>query len=188
MGQSSSRRPHTQWDLDRLAQATGLSPYEVSEVYEEFRQAAGRDGLLSKQEFSKIYSRFPGSQSQDSQYMKAQIPRIFRTFDRDNSGKLSFEEFLSAVVMMNHDMPRRDRIGFLIDQNNIYGNEYGDGRITSEYGEQVFEYLNNYYGLPRGSANQCWQQVDTNNRGYVTREELMDYITQQDAYTQRYSY
>ena len=46
--------------------------------------------------------------------MQQQFPRIFRAFDRDDSGTLSFDEFLTAVVMMNKSMPRTDRIDYLI--------------------------------------------------------------------------
>ncbi|CAF2882879.1 unnamed protein product [Rotaria sp. Silwood2] len=188
MGARSSRKQYNQWDLNRLSQATGIDPHQISEIHQEFMNAAGRDGQLTQKEFTKLYSRFPGSQSQDSRYMQAQIPRIFRTFDRDGTGKLSFEEFLSAVVMMNHDMPRRDRIRFLVEQNNMYGNEYGDGQIPAEYGQQIFEHLNNYYNLPSGTGQQSWQQLDVNNQGYISQDELIDYISQQDAYNQRYQY
>ncbi len=44
--------------------------------------------------------------------------------------------FLNAVVMINHDVPRRDRIDFLIHQNNSYGRQQGDVRISAQYGHQ----------------------------------------------------
>jgi hypothetical protein len=92
-------------------------------------------------------------------------------------GTLSFDEFLNVVVMLNHDMPRRDRIDFLIRQNNTSGQQQGDGRISSQYGHQVIRRLNDYYGLPAGTEHQCWKQIDQQGRGYVT---------QQQAYNQRY--
>jgi Ca2+-binding EF-hand superfamily protein len=118
--------------------------------------------------------------------MQQQIPRIFRTFDRDGSGTLSFDEFLSAIVMMNKNMPRTDRIDYLIRQNNGSGRQQDNGQISAQYGHQVFRRLNDYYGLPPGSEHQAWKQVDRNNRGYVTQEEMMNYISQQGAYNQRY--
>ena len=188
MGARSSRPGHDQWDVNELSQATGLQPQQIQQIYQEFVQAAGNDGQLNMNEFARFYERFPDAQQQDPRYLKQQIPRIFRTFDRDGSGALSFDEFLNGVVMMNHDMPRRDRIDFLVRQNNAQGRQRGDGRISAQYGHQVFRRLNDYYGLPAGTEHQCWQQVDQNNRGYVTQEELMNYIAQQDAYNQRYQY
>jgi hypothetical protein len=135
-------------------------------------------------EFANVYSRFPGARNQPD--LQQQITRIFQTFDRDRTGSLSFDVFLSAVVMMNHDMPRRDRIDYLIRQNNYSGNQQSDGRISSQYGHQVFRRLNDYYGLPPDTEHQCWKQVDQQNRGYVTQQELMNYISQQQAYNRRY--
>src|SRR2546430_14793876 len=110
MGARSTRPAYNQWDINELSRATGVPPEQIGEIYQEFMQAAGHDGQLSMQEFSRLYNRFQGAQQQDPRYMEHQIPRIFRTFDRDGSGTLSFDEFLSAVVMMNHDVSRRDRI------------------------------------------------------------------------------
>jgi len=38
--------------------------------------------------------------------------------------------------MMNHEVPHRDHIDFLIHQNNSYGRQQGDGRISAQYGHQ----------------------------------------------------
>jgi Ca2+-binding EF-hand superfamily protein len=188
MGARSSRGGYQQWDLNELSRATGLPPQQIEGIYQEFMQAAGRDGQLSMNEFANLYRHFPGAQQQDQRYMQQQIPRIFRTFDRDNSGALSFDEFLGGVVMMNRNVPRRDRIDFLVRQNNSQGRQQGNGQISSQYGQQVFRRLNDYYGLPPGSENQSWQQVDRHNRGYVTHDEFMNYINQQEPYNRRYQY
>ena len=184
MGARTSRPNFSQWDASQLQQATGLSIQEIQQIQNEFLQSAGRDGQLSLNEFANVYARFPGARQQ--QNMNQQITRIFKTFDRDGTGKLSFDEFLSAVVMMNHDMPRRERINYLVRQNNANGRQQGDGRISAQYGHQVFRRLNDYYGLPAGTEHQCWKQVDRQQRGYITHDELMDYIGQQEAYNRRY--
>lgn len=184
MGARTSRGGFDQWDTNQIQNATGLSAQQVQQIQQEFFRAAGRDGVLSMNEFANVYSRFPGAGNQRD--LQQQIPRLFQTFDRDRSGGLSFDEFLSAVVMMNHNMPRRDRIDYLIRQNNTYGRQQGDGRISSQYGHQVFRRLNDYYGLPPGTEHQAWKQIDRQNRGYVTQQELMDYIAQQEAYNRRF--
>ena len=112
MGARSSRIPLKNWDMTQLSQVTGLPPQKIEAMYEEFMQAAGRDGQLDMNEFAAWYGRFPGARHQDPRYMQRQIPRIFRTFDRDRSGALSFDEFLAAVIMMNNQVPRHDRIEF----------------------------------------------------------------------------
>jgi hypothetical protein len=188
MGARESRGGYQQWDMNELSRATDLPAQEIQGIHQKFMQAAGRDGQLDMREFANLYSHFSGAEKQDPRYMQQQIPRLFRTFDRDNSGALSFNAFLSAVVMMNLDMPRHDRINFLIQQNNGYGRQQGDGQISSQYGHQVFRRLNDYYGLPPGTEHECWKQVDQNNRGYVTQQDLMGYITNQQAYSQRFQH
>lgn len=185
MGARQGRVQFNQWDASGLQRATGLSPQEIQQIQQEFFLAAGHDGLLNMNEFANVYSRFPGA-ARNQGNLQRQIPRLFQTFDRDRTGSLSFDEFLDAVVMMNHDMPRRDRIDYLIRQNNSYGRQHGDGRISAQYGHQVFRRLNDYYGLPQGTEHQCWKQIDRENRGYVSQEDLINYIAQQDAYNRRY--
>jgi Ca2+-binding EF-hand superfamily protein len=186
MGGRASRVRYDQWDILALAQATGLQQQQVEDIYQDFIRTAGRDGQISKSEFAKFYKKFPSTDKQKSRDMNDQIVRVFRTFDRDGSGGLSFEEFLGVAIMMNHDMPRRDRIEFLIRENNAIGREQGDGRIPAEYGQEIFQHLDDYYGVPAGNDQQRWEEVDPENRGYVTQDELMNYISQQDAYTQQY--
>jgi Ca2+-binding EF-hand superfamily protein len=188
MGARQSRGGYQQWDMNELSRATGLPAQRVHQIYEEFMQAAGRDGQLNMNEFANLYRHFPGAQQQDSQYMQQQLPRIFRTFDRDGSGALTFDEFLSAVVMMNQNMSQGDRLDFLIRQNNGHGRQQGHGNISAEYGQQVFQRLNDYYGLPAGSEYEFWNQVDQNNRGYVTHQEFVNYINQLEGYNQQYQY
>lgn len=184
MGARSSRPQVSDWDSSQIERNTGLSPQQIQQLQQEFFQAAGRDGVLDKNEFARVYIRLFGEGSM--QNVQQQTNRIFQTFDRDRTGTLSFDEFLSAIVMMNHNVPRRDRIDYLIRENNAYGRQQGDGRIPAQYGHQVFRRLNDYYGLPQGSEHQHWKQVDPYNRGYVTQEDFMNYISQIQGYNQRY--
>lgn len=184
MGARTSRVGINQWDVNQLQQTTGLSYDQIQQIQNQFYQSAGHDGLMDINEFANLYAQFPGATQQPN--LQQQIQRLFRTFDRDQTGRLSFDEFLSAVIMMNHNMPRMDRVDYLIRQNNAYGRQQGNGQISAQYGHQIFRRLNDYYGLPAGSEHQCWKQVDRQHRGYVTQDEMMNYIRQQDAYNRRY--
>lgn len=183
MGAQKSRPSYDQWDMQALAIATGVPQSQIEEIYRDYFKVAGKDGRVSKREFTQFFKKFPASeQSKNSRDLKQQIDRIFRTYDRDGSNALSFEEFLGAVILMNHDMPRRDRIDFLIRQNNGSVGDQGNGQISAEYGQQVLEDLNGYYGLPPRAASQTWQEIDPENRGFASHDEVMNYIDQQEAY------
>jgi len=182
MGSRSSRIISTKWNFNRLAQATGLSRAQVDQFYSDYLQASGRDGIMDMNEFIQLYSSLPIAQSQDKNNIKDQAIRIFRAFDIDHNGTLSFDEFLNTMVMMNYQMSQNDRIDFLIEENNVFGQEQDDKRISMQYGHQIFRRLNDYYGLPAGTEHRFWQEVDVNNHGYVTQEELVDYISRQSIY------
>lgn len=137
-------------------------------------------------EFIVLYSRLPVARLQTPRQLYDQAVRIFRAFDRDGTGTLSFDEFLDAIVILNRNMPRDDRIDFLIRQNNASGRRYGTDRISSKYGHEIFRRLNDYYGLSRDVEDRYWKAVDRRNRGYVTHQELMDFIRRQTVYNQPY--
>jgi Ca2+-binding EF-hand superfamily protein len=184
MGSRSSRAASTKWDLDRLAQISGLSRAEIDRFHSNYIKASGRDGVMDMNEFIQLYSSLPIAKSQKIGNIKDQASRIFRAFDQDHNGTLSFDEFLSAIVMMNYEMSRDDRIGFLIQENNDSKHEEDNERISAQYGYEIFRRLNDFYGLPAGTEQQRWKEVDRNNRGYVTQDELVEYISQQPFYNQ----
>jgi Ca2+-binding EF-hand superfamily protein len=144
--------------------------------------ASDCDGAMNMNEFIQLYSSLPIAQAQTPVRMKDQAVRIFRAFDRDHNGTLSFDEFLNAIVLMNHQTPQNDRIDFLIQENNINKHEQDDKQISMQYGLQIFRRLNVFYGLPGGTEYESWKEVDRNNHGYVTHDELVEYISRQPIY------
>lgn len=186
MGARSSRVQYSDLDLDRLAQASGLSRSEIDRLHSDYVQAAGHDGELNMNEFIRLYSRLPGTQMKDTNQLKEQASRIFRTFDRDHTNTLSFDEFLNAVVLVNHNTPRYERIDYLVRQNNNTNkNQEDDGRISSQYGHQILRRIKDYYGLPAGREHQYWKQIDPHNRGYVTQEEFIDFISRHPDFNRK---
>jgi Ca2+-binding EF-hand superfamily protein len=182
MGSRSSRVASTKWNINRLAQATGLSHAQVEQFYSDYLKASGSDGIMDMDEFIQLYSTLPIAKLQDTNNIKDQAIRIFRAFDIDHNGTLSFDEFLSAIVMMNYQMSQNDCIDFLIEENNAFGQGQDDKGISMQYGLQIFRRLNDYCGLPAGTEHRFWKEVDRNNHGYVTQEEFVDYISRQSIY------
>lgn len=182
MGARSSRVVSTKWNFDHLAQATGLTRSEVEQFYSDYSEAAGRDGVMDGNEFIDLYRKLPIARLQDPNTIKDQATRIFRAFDVDHNGILSFDEFLSAIIMMNFDMSQNDRLYFLIENNNTSEYNQDDKRISKEYGYQILRRLNDYHGLPTGTEHQAWKEIDPDDHGYVTNEEFVSYINQHPIY------
>ncbi|CAF3071393.1 unnamed protein product [Rotaria sp. Silwood2] len=71
---------------------------------------------------------------------------VFETYDFDGTGKLTFEEFAEAYLMLTHypgtstkNVTFRDRFNYILDQDNPTPDF-----ITREEGERVFNRLNRY--------------------------------------------
>ncbi|UJR16285.1 hypothetical protein I4U23_003191 [Adineta vaga] len=185
MGSRTSRVKHTEWDLDRLAQTSGLSRSEIDRLYTDFNQAAGRDGVLHMGDFIQLYARIPGIQMHDTGRMKEQASRIFRTFDRDNTNTLSFDEFLNVIVLVNNTIPQYDRLEYLIRQNNAHKQNKMDGMISAQYGHQILRRACDYNDSPAGKEHFYWKQIDPQNRGYVTQEEFVNFISRHPDFNRK---
>jgi Ca2+-binding EF-hand superfamily protein len=138
MGVHSSRAALTKCDLDELAKITGLSRTEIERFYLDYVKASGRDGVMDKNEFIQLYSSLPIARSQDKSHIKDQAIRIFRALDCDHNGVLSFNEFLSAIIMMNYQMSENNLIDSFIQENNTSGHEQNDKQISMQYAHQIF--------------------------------------------------
>jgi Ca2+-binding EF-hand superfamily protein len=170
---SHSQSSHTQWSSPKFEQFSGINPSRLSQINEEFHRAAGSDGLVSRQEFDKLYGELNiGSNQGDA------IDRAFRAFDQYGSGKLSFNEFVSATVMLNNNTNTRERIDFLIDSNHPNGSD--NIYITPDYGRSIIHNLNQFYGAD-ADFDDIWSRFNTNN-GQVNREEFVTYISQAPAF------
>ncbi|CAF1050057.1 unnamed protein product [Didymodactylos carnosus] len=173
MGNQQQRPRFRQWDLQSLEEASGIPQQQLLQLYDEFKRSAGRDGQLDKQEFQQLARRL--GMPANEQY------HPFRAFDTDRSGKLSFEEFVSAVVLMNQGGNQAHKFQYVIDQ---YNPNRQQGYITPEYGQQVFSSMNQFYGT-QGDPCEMWEQID-NGRGGVSRDEFVNYLSQNSPYAQKF--
>ncbi|CAF1458446.1 unnamed protein product, partial [Didymodactylos carnosus] len=134
------------------------------------------DNKMDKHEFRRCYEILaPGTKHSHHVADKA-----FKAFDRDQTGHLTFEEFLSAYVMLNQTSTPYDRANFLIDQYN----PNQKGVITPEYGRQVFGKMNDFYGV-QGDPEQAWLQFD-NGSGQYDHERFVQHVANHPQYTSNY--
>jgi Ca2+-binding EF-hand superfamily protein len=159
---------YTKWNTPHFEQFSGINSTRLPQIQQEFTRVAGTDGLVSQGEFSRLYREFNlGSNDEGS------IDRAFRGFDRDRSGKLSFDEFVSASVMLNDNTSARDRVTYLIDSNNPIG--VNNTFITPAYGREIISNMNNFYGT-NANFDDIWSGLNVNN-GQVQREEFVSYVS-----------
>ena len=182
MGTRSSHVKSPAWDFDRLAKASGLTRAEIEKFYSDYSEAAGRDGVIDKNEFIQLYAAHPVARSLSDGVVKQQATRVFHAFDIDHNGVLTFDEFVTVIVMMNCRAPENDRVGYLIEENNDHPYLNDDKYVSKQYGLQIFRQLNDLYGLPAGTEHESWKELDDHHRGYVTHEELVNFIGRKSIY------
>jgi len=163
---------------------------EFRRLYKELYQSAQTDpalpGVITEHDLEKISDR------------------VFKAFDRDGSGKLTFEEFVNAYLLISRNQPdkaitARDRLNYVLDHNNPT-----PGFISREQGEQVFNNLNRYYAwedtkkkttttaIPPGGKKpvtttweQHWTKLDDGS-GRVPQEKFVEYVTTSDDYKENF--
>jgi len=208
MGKSHSKETFSQWDLDRFSNVTGIPRGTVERLYQDFVAQTGKDNRMDKKEFRRLYKELYTS-GQTGNSVPAVISehdlekisdRAFKAFDMDGSGKLTFEEFVNAYLLINQypgkgTITPRDRFNYVMDHNNPT-----PGYVTRDHGEQVFNRLHRYYNwedtkkttsttiTPPGSSKpvtttweQHWSKLDDGS-GRVPQEKFVEYVTTSDDY------
>jgi len=212
MGKSHSKENFTQWDLDRFSNVTGIPRATVEKLYQEFVATTGKDNRMDKKEFRRLYKELYTS-GQTGTSVPAVISehdlekisdRVFKAFDADGSGKLTFEEFVNAYLLMNQHptnttVTPRDRLNYVLDHNNPT-----PGYVTRDQGEQVLNRLNRFYNwqdvtkttsttaTPVGAAKpvtttweQHWSKLDDGS-GRVPQEKFVEYVTTSEDYKNKF--
>lgn len=173
MGNIFGKKPKfTEWDLQRLSQMTGMSTQQLKQLHQEFQSKAGRDGQLSKDEFKK----FMTEQGFDTSN-RVEMDRSFRAFDRDGSGKLGFEEYVSSLVLCNNNVSGNARMEYIIDTNNPTRDQ---GFVTPDYASEVINTMNEYWGAQM-DPSQAWSALD-NGSGQVAETDFIRYVSQAPEY------
>jgi len=213
MGKLYLKNTFTQWDLDRFSNVTGIPRANVERLYQEFITTTGKDNLMDKKEFRRLYKTLYTS-GQTGTSVPAVISehdlekisdRVFKAFDADGSGKLTFEEFVNAYLLLNQQqgtstVAPRERLTYVLDNNNPT-----PGYVTREQGEQVFNRLNRFYNwedttkttstttIPAGASKpvtstweQHWSKLDDGS-GRVPQEKFVEYVTTSDDYKNNFN-
>ncbi|CAF0868934.1 unnamed protein product [Rotaria sordida] len=209
MGKSHSKQTFTQWDLDRFSNVSGVPRATVERLYQEFITTTGKDNRMDKKEFRRLYKELYAS-GQTGTSVPAVISehdlekisdRVFKAFNTDGSGKLSFEDFVNAYLMVSQNrvntaVSPRDRLNYVLDHTN----NTTPGYVTRDQAEQVFDRLHGYYTYedttktttttttPSGATKpvtttweQHWTKLDDGS-GRVPQEKFVEYVTTSDDY------
>jgi Ca2+-binding EF-hand superfamily protein len=190
MGNRQKGRETQPWELDAISNLVGIPRQQLENIYKDFRRVS-KDYLLDKYEFRRIYkdlirySSHPQDYSDLSIYElnrqhNATADRIFKTFDNDKTGRLTFDEFISAYIMLQSSISPQIRLNFLLDhysQNNGY--------ITPTMGRRVIQDMSDLYGV-NTDYQQVWGNLEANyalQNGRIPQQAFTDYFINHPAYS-----
>ncbi|XP_013392493.1 Kv channel-interacting protein 1 isoform X4 [Lingula anatina] len=175
--------------LDALCRNTKFSRKELQIMYRGFKQVAVTVGLsvsqkenqkecptgiVNEETFKEIYAQF-FPQGESSQYAHY----VFSTFDRDNNGSISFEEFVVGLsVLSRGSLQEKLQWAFsLYDINN-------DGVISKDEMTSIITAIYDLMGrcsepfvdenTIRDHVDRVFQKMDLNKDGFISMDEFME--------------
>jgi Ca2+-binding EF-hand superfamily protein len=189
MGNRHKGRQTEAWELDAISNIVGIPRDQLDNIYRDFRRVS-KDYLLDKYEFRHIYKdliRYSSNSLDTSDLTiydlnrrnNATADRIFKAFDQNKTGRLDFDEFISAYVMLQNSISPQTRLNFLLDH---YSQE--DGYITPNMGRRVIQDMSDLYGV-NTDYQQVWRNLETNyalNNGRIPQQAFTDYFINHPAY------
>ncbi|KAL0269511.1 UNVERIFIED_CONTAM: hypothetical protein PYX00_007215 [Menopon gallinae] len=162
--------------LKALCRATRFTEAEIKRIYRGFK-AECPTGVVREETFKGIYSQFFPQGANASQYAHY----VFNTLDRNRSGILSFEDFVTGLSILSRGtLEEKLRWTFSLYDIN------GDGSITRE---EMTDIIVAIYGLMgkciepidentlKQRVDRIFQKMDINQDGVVTLEEFLDCCT-----------
>ncbi|VDD79810.1 unnamed protein product [Mesocestoides corti] len=158
-------------DLEFLMSNTHFTKKQIKQWYNGFIRDCP-SGQLSKKKFIEVYSGFfPDGNAEEF------CTHVFRTFDKDNSGKIDFKEFLLAINITSGGRPK-EKLEWAYQMYDI------DGNGTIERSEMV-EIIRAIYSMlgadgssaelsPEARTEEIFEKMDENRDGVLTRDEFMN--------------
>ncbi|CAF1417342.1 unnamed protein product [Rotaria sordida] len=197
LGNNQSKQKFSHWDLDRFSNITKIPRDKVEKLYQEFITSSGNDNRMDKKEFRRLYKEMylsrqvgseQGSPSAPAMWSEHDLEKmsdhVFKAFDREGSGKLSFEDFVNAYLLLENRpgastsaVSSRDRFNYIMDHNNPT-----PGYVSREHGEQLLNRLNlcGTDDIEKPGQTTTWEhhwnKIDDGS-GPVTQEKFVEYVT-----------
>ncbi|GLV37682.1 uncharacterized protein CBL_13955 [Carabus blaptoides fortunei] len=166
-------------ELEKLTSTTKFTRKEIQLMYRGFKQECP-SGMVDEESFKQIFAQFfpQGDATNYAHY-------VFNTIKQKNTGKISFEDFLSILSKVSRGsvQEKLQWVFGLYDLN-------GDGLITKT--EMIDVVTSIYEMLGRSTqpavdetsakehVEKIFHQIDTNKDGVVTIEELVDWCSRDE--------
>ncbi|XP_055709072.1 Kv channel-interacting protein 4-like isoform X2 [Phlebotomus papatasi] len=157
--------------ISALCQITRFNEAEIKRIYQGFK-AECPSGMVREDTFKLIYSQF---------FMQSGLANsgpyahyVFNTLDQDNSGIISFEDFIQTLSILSRGS-LEEKLTWTFALYDING----DGYVTKEEMTDIVTAIYDMVELAptetRGIEDRIkTKKMDTNRDGVVTLEEFID--------------
>ncbi|XP_069127574.1 neuronal calcium sensor 2-like [Argopecten irradians] len=172
MGNKSSSKKLPKEDLEFLVNNTKFSKAEIKDWYRGFMKDCP-DGLLCKSKFLDVYSTFFPTGTPDTF-----CEHVFRSFDKDNSGKIDFKEFLLAINITSGGNPE-DKLNWAFNMYDIDGNGSIEKKEMVEIIAAIYNMLGNALctteaDTPEERTEKIFDKMDENSDGVLSKKEFIE--------------
>jgi len=157
-------------DMNFLMSNTNFTKKQIKEWYRGFIRDCP-SGQLSKSKFIEVYSGFfPDGNAEGF------CTHVFRTFDKDQSGRIDFKEFLLAINISSGGKPE-EKLEWAYQMYDIDGNGTIERSEMVEIIKAIYSMLgadeSNIEVSPQDRTDEIFDKMDENNDGVLNRDEFM---------------
>jgi len=129
----------------------------LCDLEEQFQKHAGADQALDQKELADIWIKAAEVKvgkvsAEEAAFIEQSVKEYFQTMDTDNSGKVTYEEFVAGMLGGNEDVGHMRQLRKHLN-SSMKEDPKKLQKLISEF-----------------------KQWDTNGDGYVTREELQEHL------------
>ncbi|XP_076034807.1 A-type potassium channel modulatory protein KCNIP1-like [Oratosquilla oratoria] len=165
-------------DINALVRTTHFTRPELQRFYRGFKDRCPT-GVVREEVFKEMYSQMFPKGASTSQYAHY----VFSTLDKENSGIINFEDFISLVSRLTRGTTE-DKLRWIFSLYDLNG----DGCITrqemTDLVQAVFDLMGKHTDVPIDETTigqrveTLFTMLDQNRDGVITLDEFMDSCSQ----------
>ncbi|KAL7670227.1 hypothetical protein ACOME3_005167 [Neoechinorhynchus agilis] len=180
MGNRSPNRILNEGDLKALSTLTGMDVYTIQGLHTEFSRYASKKGAMSKRQFREAYANLIKGEMRCSEATKRKADQTFKAFDGDQSGDLTFNEFMTVYVMLRGKEENRKKVHFLLSQ--IEGKSTPSESINRAKAKQILNSIDQGYSVNR--AQDAFQTMlqNSGNANDIPTKVFIDVVIDPSNY------